>query len=211
MCYKAMGIVTNTVEQRMDAMAAQLRETYAQKDTDDLIDLRARGDLTDVAQRILDEELARRGVAQSSVDEAKVRHEADRAEMANAVSNLAGLGARFLAKLIDLSVAAAMLIVINFSFGLGTTPYVADRLAWFSILLALMYGLFKDGFSGQSVGKRVLGIRAVECASGEPCSLPRSFLRNMTGGLGVIDVVFIFGEGRRRLGDILADTCVVRA
>jgi len=195
----------------MDAMAAQLKETYAHKDTEDLVDLRARGDLTDLAQRILDDELARRGVAQSSVEEAKARYDADRVEMELAVRNLAGLSARFLAKFIDLCVAAAMLIVINFSFGMGTTPYVADRLAWFSILLALMYALFKDGFSGQSVGKRVLGIRAVERATGEPCSLPRSFLRNMTGGLWIIDAVFIFGEGRRRLGDILADTCVVRA
>lgn len=195
----------------MDAMAAQLKETYAHKDTEDLVDLRARGDLTDLAQRILDDELARRGVAQSSVEEAKARYDADRAEMELTVRNLAGLSARFLAKFIDLCVAAAILIVINFSFGMGTTPYVADRLAWFSILLALMYALFKDGFSGQSVGKRVLGIRAVERATGEPCSLPRSFLRNMTGGLSIVDAVFIFGEGRRRLGDILADTCVVRA
>jgi hypothetical protein len=43
-------------------MAEQLRETYASMDTEELVELRARGTLTETAQKVIEEELrARKG------------------------------------------------------------------------------------------------------------------------------------------------------
>jgi uncharacterized RDD family membrane protein YckC len=76
--------------------------------------------------------------------------------------------------------------------------------------------------NGQSIGKRILGIKMVR-SDGTPVSLGRVFwLRNFVNGLiGVIpllgplytlaDMLFIFAESRQCLHDKLADTIVVIA
>jgi uncharacterized RDD family membrane protein YckC len=89
------------------------------------------------------------------------------------------------------------------SKGLGA---VAWTLAAISI-----YVLFSDALpNGQSLGKRVLGIAVVDAVSKRPCTAVKSFVRNITlVFLGIIDWVFIFGDKRQRLGDMLASTIVV--
>lgn len=72
--------------------------------------------------------------------------------------------------------------------------------------------------SGQSLAKKMLGIRVVR-TDGTPASLGRIFwLRNAVNYLlsliplyGIVDVLFIFGESRQCLHDKLADTAVVKA
>ncbi len=72
--------------------------------------------------------------------------------------------------------------------------------------------------NGQSIGKKVVGIKVVR-ANGDPVSLGRIFwLRNIVNGLlsmiplyGIVDVLFIFGESRQCLHDKLADTVVIKA
>jgi uncharacterized RDD family membrane protein YckC len=72
--------------------------------------------------------------------------------------------------------------------------------------------------NGQSIAKKLLGIKVVR-ADGSPAALGRIFwLRNFVNGLvsiiplyGLIDVLFIFGESRRCLHDKIADTIVIRA
>lgn len=72
--------------------------------------------------------------------------------------------------------------------------------------------------NGQSLGKKMVGIKVVR-ADGAPVSLGRVFwLRNVVNGLlsliplySIIDVLFIFGETRQCLHDKLADTMVVKA
>jgi uncharacterized RDD family membrane protein YckC len=72
--------------------------------------------------------------------------------------------------------------------------------------------------NGQSIAKRVLGIKVVR-ADGAPVSLGRVFwLRNFLNALvsiippyGLVDALFIFGESRQCLHDKLADTVVVKA
>jgi uncharacterized RDD family membrane protein YckC len=72
--------------------------------------------------------------------------------------------------------------------------------------------------NGQSIAKKMLGIKVVR-SDGSPVSLGRIFwLRNVVNGLlammplyQFIDWLFIFGESRQCLHDKLADTIVVKA
>jgi len=82
--------------------------------------------------------------------------------------------------------------------------------AWITLLLVARYG--------QTMAKRLLEIRVIR-SDGSEASLGRIFwLRNVVNGLlaviplyGLIDVLFIFGERRQTIHDLIADTIVVRA
>src|SRR5690606_1805767 len=75
---------------------------------------------------------------------------------------------------------------------------------------------------GQTIGKRMLGIRVVR-SDGSRATLGRIFwLRNFVNGLPsaipfvgnfyfFVDSLFIFGPRRQCLHDLIADTIVVRA
>jgi uncharacterized RDD family membrane protein YckC len=72
--------------------------------------------------------------------------------------------------------------------------------------------------NGQTIGKKILGIKVVR-TDGSAISLARIFwLRNVVNGLisiiplyGIIDALFIFGESRQCVHDKIADTFVVKA
>ena len=82
--------------------------------------------------------------------------------------------------------------------------------AWITLLLVARYG--------QTMAKRLLEIRVVR-SDGSQASLGRIFwLRNVVNALlsiiplyGFIDLLFIFGERRQCIHDLLADTIVVKA
>ncbi|SIQ66953.1 Uncharacterized membrane protein YckC, RDD family [Haladaptatus litoreus] len=89
-----------------------------------------------------------------------------------------------------------------------------------AILLALAiifgYHVVLEGLYGQTVGKRLLGI-VVVTKHGNPCSMGASVVRNV---LRIIDaffhyavglVVMLINDDRQRIGDIAANTVVVRA
>lgn len=106
------------------------------------------------------------------------------------------------------------------SSGAAMTPYIAigalATLVGFIVWCWLTIKYVKA--NGQSIAKRMLGIKVVR-ADGESISLGRIFwLRNLLNGLisivpfyGLIDALFIFGESRQCLHDKLADTIVVKA
>lgn len=101
------------------------------------------------------------------------------------------------------------LIVALSLFGLATIAFVIYQ-------FVLLYR------NGQTVGKKVVGIRIVR-PDGSRASFPRLlFLRYAVPGLigaipfvglafSVLDALFIFGESRRCLHDMIADTIVVTA
>jgi uncharacterized RDD family membrane protein YckC len=72
--------------------------------------------------------------------------------------------------------------------------------------------------NGQSIAKKLLGIKVVR-TDGSRAALGRIFwLRNFVNGLisivplyGLIDALFIFGESRQCLHDKIADTIVIKA
>lgn len=196
----------------MEITAEQLRRNYASKETEELLDIRARNQLTDVARAVIEEELAARGVTGTIISAAMDRNAKEQtainANLSN--SNLAPRLSRLLAKTFDVLGVFAGITSINFLVFIYTPKTFSDSFGSASIILYLIYFLFKDAWDGQSLGKRLMRIKVIEKSSGKPCSAPKSFLRNILGVLGIFDWLFIFGDQRMRLGDIAADTAVVR-
>ncbi|MFB9805267.1 RDD family protein [Haladaptatus pallidirubidus] len=93
----------------------------------------------------------------------------------------------------------------------------SSALAIFLVLAILLgYHVVLEGLYGQTLGKRLLGIIVVK-KNGDPCSMGASVVRNV---LRIIDalfhyalalVVMLVNDDRQRIGDIAADTVVVRA
>lgn len=125
--------------------------------------------------------------------------------------------ARLFAKLIDLFI---VLIIVIFLFQIG-------------IIVAAVYIAFADSLkNGQSVGKKIIGLRVVSLEDNRPCSAKQSFVRNLpivlpllfafipVWGwlfsllLGVplilLEAYLLFTlDSGHRLGDVMADTTVV--
>ena len=100
----------------------------------------------------------------------------------------------------------------------GARHFLGEILSGF---LAMVYIVFRDGlFGGQSVGKKILGIRVVHM-DGRPISYVDSSFRNvffifypiyaLTAAVIVVEaLVSLRDPQRRRLGDRIAKTCVVQ-
>lgn len=118
---------------------------------------------------------------------------------------LASIGQRFTSQFVDGLVGMAVGVVFYLvARGLGL-PLGLALLGW------TLYMLLCDGLpGGQSVGKRMTRISVVHVTTGEPCRYWQSLVRNFAMVLGVFDAAFIIGKQRRRLGDYLACTKVVR-
>ncbi|CRM70710.1 RDD family protein [Pseudomonas fluorescens] len=124
--------------------------------------------------------------------------------------NLAGLGRRLGGQWIDSLISVFMLFFVGRAAEfLGFSPDVVAILAFGS---AAAYYLFSDAMpNGQSVGKKLLGMSVIDERSHLNCNLYQSFMRNITTPiLSIFDWIFIFFGSRKRLGDMLASTIVVR-
>ena len=126
---------------------------------------------------------------------------------------------RFIARAIDGLVASAIFLLLS----------VIGRPL--GIVTAGLYCALQDSFgAGQSIGKRIIGLRVVDDATGLPCSFSSSFLRNVPFLLWVvfgtiptlwgfwgllalplvgfeIYLLFVLSSGTR-LGDVLGNTRV---
>ena len=97
----------------------------------------------------------------------------------------------------------------------GIVSYIAAQSFGLPLELAIfgfvLYVFLCDGLpGGQSLGKRFTKTAVVHVTTEEPCRYWQSIVRNVAMILGVIDAVFILGRQRRRLGDYIASTKVVR-
>lgn len=141
-------------------------------------------------------------------------------------------GTRFLAVLLDglvyVGVLIPFFIAIGIAGGLGRSSGMNGAAAalmgigGLAFLGVFIYNLVLLNSDGQTLGKRWMKVRIVR-TSGERAGLGRIFwLRMFVPGLigripfvGVIfalaDPLFIFGEERRCVHDMLADTIVVNA
>ena len=146
---------------------------------------------------------------------------------------LAGLGSRFLAIVIDLIIQVVTFLAVALLFGL-----IADRapgigkglhlnssqmesivIAFFIVLAFLLFDgyfiLFEAFWNGQTPGKRLMGIRVVR-DGGYPIDLGTAVLRNL---IRVAEAAFFYvpaaisaliSSQNKRLGDFAAGTIVVR-
>lgn len=130
----------------------------------------------------------------------------------------AGAGSRFLALLIDATLVMAIATTIFALVALVLSPGLA--LAVFvSVYFVLTWGWhvwFETRKQGRTPGKRVLRLRVID-ARGLPVSLYQSLVRNIARVLDFAPAFYGFGAiavlcspTRRRLGDLIADTLVVR-
>jgi uncharacterized RDD family membrane protein YckC len=130
----------------------------------------------------------------------------------------AGAASRFLAILLDAIIVGA----IATTLGLLLQPILPDGIVKAISITVNFFGTlswhvyFETRKQGRTPGKRALGIRVID-ARGLPVSLYQSLVRNITRALdfapvfyGLAGVITLFSKSRRRLGDIVADTLVVR-
>ena len=131
--------------------------------------------------------------------------------------DLAGLGSRFLAQAWDWLLQALLigaLAIVLFAIGSGVSTAVFLVL---SFLVFFGYDvLFEVLANGRTPGKRLSGLRVVR-SGGQPVGFVASSVRNLlrlvdgplTGYLGGI-VAIVVSKRNQRLGDMAADTLVVR-
>lgn len=127
---------------------------------------------------------------------------------------VAGLGDRVIAALIDYTLLACYYILLGFlSLGLPPSPALFVVLILPPFLYFLACEVFMDG---QSIGKRARGLKVVHLDGTEPTLgsyLLRWILRPielaMTAGAVAVLTVLINGKGQR-LGDLAAGTTVVK-
>jgi uncharacterized RDD family membrane protein YckC len=151
---------------------------------------------------------------------------------------LASITRRGFARLIDMLVFWIPNYMLAIAFGMGSQEQAAEnmdkffdadsggfmvRIAWLllsvvvSMLLFLVLNSVLQGWWGITLGKWICGIRTVRSTL-RPCGFPRAFFREL---LLVADTLFgmtllpvtltiAFSSHRQRIGDMMADTIVIR-
>lgn len=140
---------------------------------------------------------------------------------------VAGLGSRFIACLLDtiitvllqvvVVVVAGLILNLLDSFSDDLSPWV---IAIFGLILSVFYWgyyiFFEMLWNGQSPGKRWVGLRVIR-ADGTPITLSESLIRNLARlvdflpfGYGVGIITMFIDKQSRRLGDLAAGTLVVQ-
>jgi uncharacterized RDD family membrane protein YckC len=149
-----------------------------------------------------------------------------------ATGEAAGRGTRLVAVILDGIVFAAMVYIplvvgiamsgrptiVNGHFnpmvmsGVGSLLSTLGFIAWISLTILFV------SRNGQSIGKKMLGIKVVR-SDGSRASVGRIFLlRNVVNIVlscipfyGLVDALLIFGEARQCVHDKIADTIVIKA
>ena len=132
--------------------------------------------------------------------------------------DVAGVGVRFLAALVDHGLFVGAMYVV-FRLLLDTdASRAAERifLTTATLFLWLYYIAFERFWNGQTPGKRLLGVRVVQEA-GRPVTLLASVIRNLVRVVDFFPALYGFGilsmfidKRTRRIGDLAAGTLVVR-
>ncbi len=133
---------------------------------------------------------------------------------------LAGLFSRFLAWVIDrlITFTAAIALMIALSLAMFAFPGFGSALGivvWF--LVDWGYAIFFESvWSGQTVGKRAMGLRVIQ-ESGVRIGFLHAVLRNLARPIDSLPLLYavggtaaLFSKSQQRLGDMLAGTIVVR-
>jgi uncharacterized RDD family membrane protein YckC len=130
----------------------------------------------------------------------------------------AGAGSRFLAVLIDAVITTALAAFIAW-MAARLLPRAVVQALFITVSFLLTWGWhlwFETRGRGQTPGKRLLSLRVID-ARGLPVSLHQSLARNIVRTVdflplfyGVAAVTSLVDGRRRRLGDIVASTLVIR-
>jgi uncharacterized RDD family membrane protein YckC len=160
-----------------------------------------------------------RGAATMSIQ----RHSIVTPEAVAVRVDIAELGSRVGAALIDGLILGGVLIVIQILVGIAGTigllgldgDLAAALYAAFLLLIAFGYHpFFEEIWNGQTPGKRAFALRVIQ-TDGQPVGLGPVLLRNLLWPFDVLLVamgafLILFTRRRQRLGDLVAGTIVVR-
>jgi uncharacterized RDD family membrane protein YckC len=130
----------------------------------------------------------------------------------------AGAGSRFLAVLVDAVVTyGAPVLLFNLTAAVLGAGFAMALSLTFQFALGIGWHVwFETQRGGRTPGKRALGLRVVD-ARGLPISLHQSVVRNIVRALDAAPIFYGLGAitslldpQRRRLGDLVAGTLVIR-
>lgn len=109
----------------------------------------------------------------------------------------------------------SILVAVVAGLGVGV-PFESRPLVFLTILFVFVgYYVLLEGLFGQTPGKKLFGVVVVK-RDGSPCTLGAAFVRNL---LRIVDglfhyavglVVMMLNDERQRIGDLVAETVVVR-
>lgn len=142
---------------------------------------------------------------------------------------VAGIGSRFLASLVDTLIVGllqvvVLIVVLVILNATGGNTLAGGFSMWFVAILSLVGAIFYWGYyvffemlwNGQSPGKRWVGLRVIR-TDGTPITLSESLIRNLArlvdflpAAYGVGIVTMFIDRQSRRLGDLAAGTLVVQ-
>ena len=132
---------------------------------------------------------------------------------------LAGLGSRFLARLLDSVIQLFIIIALLIALGVTGAPSGVGLAAFFIGLFLVVFAydvVFETINHGRTVGKMAAGIR-VAGLRGEPVRFVTSSIRNIARIVDFLPVFYLVGtisivatQHDQRLGDLAAGTVVVR-
>ncbi|HEY6096297.1 MAG TPA: RDD family protein [Gallionellaceae bacterium] len=182
------------------------REIYEQKNTDELLDI-SRKELTEEARAMLNEVLSARGVSNNALEVAHEEANKKAAAQIVVMRSLASLWARIFAFSIDVWGVMFVLVAVLFPLRWISVNFYVNAVA----ILWCAYFFLRDSIPGQSIGKRTLGIRVVQLESGRSCNWKKSFLRNITHLIFLLDALFVLSQRNMRIGDMIAETIVVKS
>ncbi|HVX30522.1 MAG TPA: RDD family protein [Nitrolancea sp.] len=164
------------------------------------------------------------------------RYQFETPEQIDVAYDLAGIGSRFIAALLDTIILSITFLIILIPGTFGVTFVIKLILSAFGhesggglelwvlagtgllsfFVLAFYYVLFEAFWHGQTPGKRKLGVRVIR-EGGHPLNFPASMTRNLIRLIDflplyyVIGIVVIFIDPKsRRLGDLAAGTVVIK-
>jgi uncharacterized RDD family membrane protein YckC len=130
------------------------------------------------------------------------------------LAELASVGERLAAQILDFVVVVVVISVAGLLTAvLSSLSIDLDGVVVFiGFLVAFLYILLADGLKGgQSYGKRLVKIAVIDLESRNPCTFGQSLVRNLfLSLLGIFDWIFILFGKRQRLGDMLANTVVIK-
>lgn len=134
---------------------------------------------------------------------------------------LAGLGSRFLARLLDTVIQAVLIIALAIGVGAtgatGAPGWITAMSFVFIFLIVFAYDVvFETLNNGRTIGKQAAGIRVL-AQGGEPIRFLASAVRNIMRIIDFLPVFYLVGsvsivvtEHDQRLGDLAAGTIVAR-
>ena len=140
---------------------------------------------------------------------------------------VAGLGSRFIATLLDTLIVLLLqvIIVLVMALIMSALGPLGDQLeAWIFAIFGLILSIFYWGYyvffemlwNGQSPGKRWVGLRVIR-ADGTPITLSEALIRNLArlvdflpAAYGVGIITMFIDKQSLRLGDLAAGTLVVQ-